>query len=51
MRALEFIFSSFWIWLGTMFLISAPFWGIAQIFSAAFCNDTSLIDIDMGGSK
>jgi hypothetical protein len=31
---LQFIFSSFWIWLGTVILLIIPFWGLAKVIRA-----------------
>lgn len=31
LEVMQYIFSSFWIWLGTVILISAPFGAISKI--------------------
>jgi hypothetical protein len=30
LEILQFVFSSFWIWLGCVILVSAPFWGVSK---------------------
>lgn len=34
LEVLQFIFSSFWIWVGTMFLLGTSLNGVAAIISA-----------------
>lgn len=39
MEILQFIFSSFWIWLGTVILITAPIAAVAKVVYAWRCKD------------
>ena len=36
LEVMQFIFSSFWIWFGTVILISAPFYSIKKLFNLRF---------------
>lgn len=38
MEILEFIFSSFWIWVGTLILITAPIAAFAKVVYAFRCK-------------
>ncbi|MGE4511737.1 MAG: hypothetical protein AB7D43_11615 [Sulfurimonadaceae bacterium] len=35
LEVLQFVFSSFWIWLGCVILLSVPFWGVGKWFKIA----------------
>ena len=39
MEVLQFIFSSFWVWLGTIILITAPIAAFAKVVHAWRCRD------------
>ena len=41
LEVMQFIFSSFWIWLGTVILISAPFGALSKIFDFKFKYEKS----------
>ncbi|MBD3825050.1 MAG: hypothetical protein IE916_11170 [Epsilonproteobacteria bacterium] len=36
LEVMQFIFSSFWVWLGTLILISAPFTAAAKFLEVKF---------------
>lgn len=38
MEILKFIFSSFWIWLGTLVLVAAPIAVLAEAFVRCRCR-------------